>query len=102
MRISDWSSDVCSSDLYSLEMKRRGASRVVAIDSDPRYLAQAELVAEVYDADIEFRQMSVYDVAGLGERFDLVLFMGVLYHLRHPLLALDLIDRKSTRLNSSH
>src|SRR3546814_1787716 len=87
MRIRDWSSDVCSSDL----MKRRGASRVVAIDSDPRYLAQAELVAEVYDADIEFRQMSVYDVAGLGERFDLVLFMGVLYHLRHPLLALDLI-----------
>src|SRR3546814_15677361 len=72
-------------------MKRRGASRVVAIDSDPRYLAQAELVAEVYDADIEFRQMSVYDVAGLGERFDLALFMGVLYHLRHPLLELVLI-----------
>ncbi|HEY9578236.1 MAG TPA: TIGR04290 family methyltransferase [Rhizorhapis sp.] len=81
----------CNAGFYSLEMKRRGASRVVAIDSDPRYLAQAELVAEVYDADIEFRQMSVYDVAGLGERFDLVLFMGVLYHLRHPLLALDLI-----------
>jgi tRNA (mo5U34)-methyltransferase len=35
--------------------------------------------------------MSVYDVARLGERFDLVLFMGVLYHLRHPLLALDLL-----------
>lgn len=35
--------------------------------------------------------MSVYDVAKLGERFDLVIFMGVLYHLRHPLLALDLI-----------
>ncbi|MFI5290510.1 MAG: TIGR04290 family methyltransferase, partial [Polyangia bacterium] len=31
------------------------------------------------------------DVAKLGERFDLVLFMGVLYHLRHPLLALDLL-----------
>ncbi len=35
--------------------------------------------------------MSVYDVGKLGERFDLVIFMGVLYHLRHPLLALDLI-----------
>jgi len=35
--------------------------------------------------------MSVYDVAELRERFDVVLFMGVLYHLRHPLLALDLI-----------
>ena len=35
--------------------------------------------------------MTVWDLAALGERFDVVLFMGVLYHLRHPLLALDLI-----------
>lgn len=35
--------------------------------------------------------MSVYDAARLRERFDLVIFMGVLYHLRHPLLALDLL-----------
>jgi tRNA (mo5U34)-methyltransferase len=41
--------------------------------------------------DVEFRELSIYDVARLGERFDLVLFMGVLYHLRHPLLALDLV-----------
>jgi tRNA (mo5U34)-methyltransferase len=41
--------------------------------------------------DIEFARLSVYDVAALGERFDLVIFMGVLYHLRHPLLALDLL-----------
>ena len=40
---------------------------------------------------IEFRLLDVYDVAKLGEKFDLVIFMGVLYHLRHPLLALDLI-----------
>jgi tRNA (mo5U34)-methyltransferase len=40
---------------------------------------------------IELRELSVYDVAQLGERFDVVLFMGVLYHLRHPLLALDLL-----------
>jgi tRNA (mo5U34)-methyltransferase len=33
----------------------------------------------------------VFDVAVLRERFDLVIFMGVFYHLRHPLLALDLI-----------
>src|SRR5438270_754214 len=31
----------CNAGFYSLEMKRRGAERVVAIDSDPRYLAQA-------------------------------------------------------------
>jgi tRNA (mo5U34)-methyltransferase len=36
-------------------------------------------------------------VAQLGEKFDVVLFMGVLYHLRHPLLALDLIHEHVTR-----
>jgi tRNA (mo5U34)-methyltransferase len=39
----------------------------------------------------------VYDVATLHERFDVVLFMGVLYHLRHPLLALDLLHEHVTR-----
>jgi tRNA (mo5U34)-methyltransferase len=81
----------CNAGFYSLEMKRRGAARVVGIDSDETYLAQARFAAEVTGAEIEFRKVDVYDVAKLGERFDLVLFMGVLYHLRHPLLALDLL-----------
>jgi tRNA (mo5U34)-methyltransferase len=81
----------CNAGFFSIQMKQRGADRVVAIDSDPRYLAQAALAAAVTGVDIELRQMSVYDVALLQERFDLVLFMGVLYHLRHPLLALDLL-----------
>ena len=41
--------------------------------------------------------MSVWDIAALGEHFDVVLFMGVLYHLRHPLLALDLIHEHVAR-----
>jgi tRNA (mo5U34)-methyltransferase len=81
----------CNAGFYSLEMKKRGASRVLGIDDDPRYLAQARFASEYLGLDIEFRQLSVYDVAALGERFDVVLFMGVLYHLRHPLLALDLL-----------
>ena len=81
----------CNGGFYSIEMKRRGADRVVAIDTADEYLRQARFAAEVLGQEIEFRRMSVYDVAGLGERFDVVLFLGVLYHLRHPLLALDLI-----------
>jgi tRNA (mo5U34)-methyltransferase len=81
----------CNGGFYSIEMKRRGAGRVVAIDSDEHYLAQARFAAEVSGAAVEFHQMSVYDVAQLGERFDIVLFMGVIYHLRYPLLALDLV-----------
>ena len=82
----------CNAGFYAMEMKRRGAARVVAIDSDERYLDQARLVAETLGhGDVEFAKLDVYDVAKLGERFDLVIFMGVLYHLRHSLLALDLI-----------
>jgi tRNA (mo5U34)-methyltransferase len=81
----------CNAGFYSIEMKRRGAARVVAIDNHQTYLAQARFAAKVSGVDIELRDMNVYEVAALGEKFDVVLFMGVLYHLRHPLLALDII-----------
>lgn len=82
----------CNAGFYAIEMKRRGAGRVLGIDSDERYLAQARFAADTLGFDdIELRQLSVYDVGALGERFDLVIFMGLLYHLRHPLLALDLV-----------
>jgi tRNA (mo5U34)-methyltransferase len=81
----------CNAGFYAIEMKRRGAARVLAVDSDERYLAQARFAAEVAGVDVEFRRLSVYQLPSLGERFDLVLFMGLLYHLRHPLLALDIL-----------
>ena len=81
----------CNAGFYSFEMKRRGAARVLGVDTDEHYLRQARFVAEVTGADVEFRKLAVWDVGSLGEKFDLVIFMGVLYHLRHPLLALDLI-----------
>jgi tRNA (mo5U34)-methyltransferase len=87
----------CNAGFYAMEMKRRGADRVVGIDTEREYLEQARFAAELNGYDIEFRSLSVYDVGALGERFDVVLFMGVLYHLRHPLLALDLIHAHVAR-----
>src|ERR1043166_3849154 len=87
----------CNAGFYSIEMKRRGADRVVGIDTDEHYLDQARFAAKVRGADIEFRNLSVYRVSELQEIFDLVLFMGVLYHLRHPLLALDLLHEHVVR-----
>lgn len=81
----------CNGGFFAMEMKRRNARRVLGVDHDARYLAQARFAADVEGLDIEFRMLSAYDVAALGERFDLVIFNGVFYHLRHPLLALDLI-----------
>src|SRR5689334_11863701 len=87
----------CNAGFYAIEMKRRGAERVLGIDTEPMYLAQSRFAAEVLGMEIEFREMSVYDLPQLREKFDLVIFMGVLYHLRHPLLALDLIREHVAR-----
>jgi tRNA (mo5U34)-methyltransferase len=83
----------CNAGFYAIEMKRRGAECVVGIDEDETYLAQASFAAEVCGVQIDLKKLSVYNVAELGQKFDLVLFMGVFYHLRHPLLALDLIHQ---------
>jgi tRNA (mo5U34)-methyltransferase len=87
----------CNAGFYSIEMKKRGAARVVGIDSDDVYLDQARFAADVSQTEIELRKMSVYEVPHLKERFDVVIFMGVLYHLRHPLLALDLLHDHVTK-----
>jgi tRNA (mo5U34)-methyltransferase len=90
----------CNAGFYSFELARRGAE-VLAIDLDPHYLrpakwARGELGLE---DSVELRQLSVYDLADLDvEPFDVVLFLGVLYHLRHPLLALDLVAEKTGAL----
>lgn len=81
----------CNGGFYSFEMKRRGAGRVLGVDHDPAYLAQARFAREQLGLDVEFRQGDVYEIDRLvgGEQFDFVVFMGVLYHLRHPLYALE-------------
>ncbi len=89
----------CNAGYYTFELAKRGAS-VVGIDVDSHYLAQARWAAHEFgvSAQVEFRQMEVYDVARSSEQFDLVWFMGVFYHLRYPLLALDLLARRTRRL----
>lgn len=88
--------DVGASDgFFSFEAERRGASRVVATDvwsgtdgwhtKDAFDMARAQL-----HSNVESVQISVYDLSReeIGS-FDVVLFLGVLYHLRYPLFALE-------------
>jgi tRNA (mo5U34)-methyltransferase len=88
----------CNAGFYSFELARRGAS-VTGIDHDPHYLRQARWAAGQYGLvdRVNFLQMQVYDLAATPEKYDLVLFMGVLYHLRYPLLGLDIVARKVGR-----
>ncbi|GAA4439852.1 TIGR04290 family methyltransferase [Pontibacter saemangeumensis] len=89
----------CNAGFYSIELARRGAN-VLGIDVDPHYLRQAEWAAKQFGLEdkIELKQMQVYDVAHLDRQFDLVWYMGVLYHLRYPLLSLDILSQKTRRM----
>jgi tRNA (mo5U34)-methyltransferase len=82
----------CNAGFYSFQLAARGAS-VLAIDVDEHYLRQARWAAPRLDpaGRVRFARRQVYDLAAVRERFDVVLFLGVLYHLRHPQLALDLV-----------
>jgi tRNA (mo5U34)-methyltransferase len=83
----------CNAGFYSIALAQRGA-RVLGIDVDPHYLRQAEWARGRFGIEPErlsLAQMQVYDLARLPDTFDIVLFLGVLYHLRYPLLALDLV-----------
>lgn len=85
----------CNAGYYTLELAKRGA-KVLGIDVDPHYLKQAAWAARQYglDQQIELQQMQVYDLARVDRKFDLIWYMGVLYHLRYPLLSLDILSQK--------
>lgn len=81
---------------FSFEMERRGAS-VVAVDSTPNktFLQAREMLGSKVEYVVE-------DVCRLTpERlgyFDIVLFLGVLYHLKHPLLGLEKVCELATEM----
>ncbi len=90
---------------FSFAAARRGASRAVALDS---YVWQSEshgnkrgfeLARRVLDSRVEDCEMEVLDIGPerLGT-FDLVLFLGVLYHMRHPLLALEKVASVTSQM----
>ncbi|MBI3543530.1 MAG: TIGR04290 family methyltransferase [Deltaproteobacteria bacterium] len=89
----------CNAGFYSFELAKRGA-KVLGVDSDRRYLAQAEFISKQLELENKpsFSCLQVHELATLPDTFDLVLFMGVFYHLRYPMLALDTVAAKTRRL----
>jgi tRNA (mo5U34)-methyltransferase len=84
--------------LFSFEAEKRGAARVLAIDNFYRDKLEwtekqgFEVAKEILKSKVEFKKASVYDLCPEKfDMFDIVLFLGVFYHLRHPLLALEKI-----------
>ncbi len=84
----------CNAGYYSIELKRRSAARVLGIDTEELYLNQARIARDELGLEIEYDHCSAYDVLSIPEQFDIVLFMGLFYHLRYPLYALDRVVQK--------
>ena len=79
----------CNAGFFSLKMKERGASYVLGVDVSSTCIAQAKFVAEYLGLDVNYKVGSVYQfLLRTRMRFDFVLFLGLFYHLRHPLLSL--------------
>jgi tRNA (mo5U34)-methyltransferase len=90
--------DICAWDgFFSFEAERRGASQVVAVDhfcwsQKVPWGSKAgfDLARRVLGSNVEERFLDLLDITpeNTGE-FDLVMLLGVLYHMRHPLLVLE-------------
>lgn len=84
----------CSDGFFSFECEKRGAARVVAVDNYSSVLVDTpsgfQVAREALHSQVEFIEadFSTLDPQRMGQ-FDVVLFLGVLYHLRHPLLGLE-------------
>lgn len=82
----------CAEGYFSFEAEKRGAREVIGIDSFPDSVRRFNIVRNAYQSNATAFLMNVYDLSPekLGT-FDVVLFYGVFYHLRHPQMALDRI-----------
>ncbi len=92
----------CWDGFYSFEATRRGATRVLATDHFVWHneypgswgdRAAFELARSIKAPNVEVMDIDIMDLSPerVG-RWEVVLFLGVLYHLRHPLLVLDRIS----------
>jgi tRNA (mo5U34)-methyltransferase len=89
--------DVASWDgMWAFEAEKRGAAYVVASDFFPGRHSDQEhglktfnFAKRILDSKVTFKSCSIYDIGSLGEKFDIITNFGLIYHLRHPTLALD-------------
>ena len=92
----------CWDGFYSFAAEQRGAQRVLATDSfiwqaghrDGFLLAHRSLASKIDYAEIDVLDLSPESVG----TFDIVLFLGLLYHMKHPMLALERAASVTKRL----
>lgn len=81
---------------FALQAKLRGARHVVGTEFLETYLQQAEAIRKIWGVEIDYRLMDVHDTSKLNQTFDIVVFAGILYHLKNPLQVIEDLGRMCT------
>jgi tRNA (mo5U34)-methyltransferase len=77
----------CNAGAWSFELHRRGARRVQAFDGRDVNVEKCNLVREsrgIPESELQFRQTNLYDLEHTFEPTDVVMALGILYHLSNP------------------
>lgn len=91
---------------FSFECEKRNAKKITSIDKFTvvgstqfhHIDSRIKLLMEIFDSKIILKKMDVDDLEKLNEKFDLILFLGVYYHLTNPLLAMQNLFKVSKEL----
>jgi tRNA (mo5U34)-methyltransferase len=84
---------------FTVQMALRGAERCVMVEPIEEFAAQARFVFSQFKLDVELVVDDVHAFCLTStDHFDYVLFLGLLYHLRYPLLVLDRLAEMTRRL----
>jgi tRNA (mo5U34)-methyltransferase len=88
-----------NSGYFSLRMKQRGAGRCVMVEPVVEFVDQATFVFEQFgvEVDVVCEDVHAYCLT-TDERFDYVLFLGLFYHLKYPVLVLDRLAEMTKEL----
>jgi len=82
----------CSDGYYGFLAEDMGASKVLMIDYEKKN--KINLALKYYDTKVEFKFLNIYELDKLDMQFDVILFIGLFFHLTHPLYALELVYKK--------
>jgi tRNA (mo5U34)-methyltransferase len=81
---------------FALQAKLRGARHVVGTEFLDMYVEQAETIRKIWGVDIDYRKMDVHDTLKLDQTFDIIVFAGILYHLKNPLQVIEDLGKMCT------
>jgi tRNA (mo5U34)-methyltransferase len=88
-----------NSGYFSLRMKQRGAGRCLMVEPVVEFVEQATFVFEQFGVEVEVVGEDVHAYClTTDERFDYVLFLGLFYHLKYPVLVLDRLAEMTKEL----